>query len=434
MKVELRIESLVHGGEGLARSLGRVVFVPGAAPGDLVEAELREADGGRFTRANLLRVLAPGPVRVPAPCPIVDRCGGCPVQHVGSVAQQECKRALVEDALFRIGGFSKDSYELAPLVPSPAAFRYRRRARMHRAASGQWGFAGRASSGVVPVSECLLLEPALQALFDQVRAAAVELGGLPDVADLGLDVADTGAASLDLRTVKPPTAALRKRALALLGKVLQLRGATLGPEGAPELLGEPAIADAPGPAGLSTARFRTRADLFAQANRAATPLLIGAALEALGPAAEGRVLELFCGSGTLTLPLLSRARSVLGVEFAAASLALLRKSAAEAGLDGPGKIRLIAGDSAKVTQGLAASEAGTLDAVLLDPPRTGAASALRALAALRAPRLVYVSCDAPTFARDAKELVKSGYRLSRVVPFDLFPQTAHLELVATFLR
>jgi 23S rRNA (uracil1939-C5)-methyltransferase len=122
------------------------------------------------------------------------------------------------------------------------------------------------------------------------------------------------------------------------------------------------------------------------------------------------------------------------VEGAAASLALLRKSAAEARLDAPGKLRLVAGEAGKVAQGLVAEEAGRLDAALLDPPRTGAAAALPALLALRPPRIAYVSCDAPTFARDAKALAAAGYALRRVVPFDLFPQTAHLELVAELAR
>ena len=420
--MQLRIESIVHGGEGLGRAEGRVVFVPGTAPGDLVEAQLPEVSRGRFTRAALLRVLEPGAARVTAPCPIVDRCGGCPLQHVLGTAQREAKRALVEDALLRIGGFQPGSYQLGPMVASPSELRYRRRARLHRAAGGQWGFSARSHNSITPVIECLLFEPELQELADQVRAQ----GSLPDVVDLGLDISSTGGGSLDLRTEKPPSPALRERSAALLAAVPRLKGITLGVQGAPELIGDPTIADAPGPGG---ARFRTRADLFAQANRAATPLLIAAALDALGPAGQGRVLELFCGSGTLTLPLLHRAQAVTGVESSAASLALLRKSAVEAGLDAGDKLRLVAGDAALVTAGLAGAH---YHAAHLDPPRTGAAKALPALAALRPERIAYVSCDAPTFARDAKELVKLGYRLERVQPFDLFPQTAHLELVAVF--
>ena len=434
MKVQVRIDSLVHGGEGLGRTDGRVVFVPGGAPGDLVEAEVPEQPSAdRFLRGKLLRILEAGPARVLPPCPIVDRCGGCPVQHVSQAGQSAAKLDLVGDALQRIGGFERAAIELSPLVASPKPFQYRRRARLHRAQGGQWGFAGHATSQITPVAECLLYEPALQELADRVRAAAVELGGLPEVLDLGLDVSDQGSGSLDLRTEKSPTPALRKRATALLAAVRDLRGLTMGTAAAPEVIGDPVIADAPGP-DRGGARFRTRADLFAQANRSATPLLVQAALEGLGEAAQGRVLELYCGSGTFTLPLLARAGSVVAAEGSAASLSLLRKSALEVGLDQSAALQLIAGDATKIASGLAASGSEKFDGVLLDPPRTGAASVLRAITSFGARRIVYVSCDAPTFSRDAKALSQAGYRLEKVVPFDLFPQTAHLELVATFGR
>ena len=418
MNVQLRIESIVHGGEGLGRTDGRVVFVAGSAPGDLVLAELPE--GARELRGRLLSVLEPGPSRVVPPCPIVGQCGGCPLQQLGAAAQREAKAALVVDALARIGGYAAGSYRLEALVPSPLEYRYRRRARLHRGPAGSWGFSARASDRVVPVGECLLFEPGLQSFADAVRAAIAEQGGLPEVTDLGLDLSDRGAGSLDLRTARPAGAALRKRAEALLAKVPKLRGLTLGMAGAAEFLGDPVIADSPAPA-----RFRTRADLFSQANRTATPHLVRAALEALGAEANGRVLELYCGSGTFTLPLLETARHVTGVESSAASLSLLRRSATEAGLDANDKLRLIAGDAVKVALPAA-------DAVLLDPPRTGAAGLIPRLAALAPRRIVYVSCDAPSFARDAKLLAARGYRLERLTPFDLFPQTAHLELVAIF--
>jgi 23S rRNA (uracil1939-C5)-methyltransferase len=442
--VRLRVESLVHGGEGLARHEGQVVFVRGAAPGDLVEAALvgQRSREGRFLRGRVLRVLERGPARVDPPCPIVDRCGGCPVQQVSYAEQLHAKRTLVADALLRIGGIEPAPLQLAPVVPSPAQFRYRRRARLHRGPRGSWGFSsGAGGEGtVVPVAECLLFSPALESLSGAVRAQIERLGGLPDVLDLGLDTSDAGEGAVDLGTRGAPTPALRKRASELLASTPGLRGITLGPRGAGELLGDPVLVDAgAGLAGSGTVvRLRSRPDLFAQANRAAVPLLQAATLEALGEDAEGRVLELFCGAGTLTLPLLARARSVIGVEGAAAALSLLRKSAEEAGLTqnrgGEPRLRLITGDCAKVARGLVPEEAGKLSAVLLDPPRTGAPQAVRAAAAFRAPRIVYVSCDAPTLGRDAKELARHGYRLAWAVPLDLFPQTAQVEVVATFLR
>jgi len=154
------------------------------------------------------------------------------------------------------------------------------------------------------------------------------------------------------------------------------------------------------------------------------PALQREALRAVGDAE--RVLELFCGSGTLTLPLLGRGQQVTAVENAGPSLALLRRSADEARL----AVKLIAGDAPAVVRAFA----DLVDVVLLDPPRSGAVDAVRALASLAPPRIAYVSCDAPTLARDGKLLAQSGYRLVRAVPLDLFPQTAHFEVVATFQR
>ena len=409
MIAQLRIESLVHGGEGLARHEGRVVFVRGGAPGDLVEADL-QGGGTRFERTRALRVLVPGAAHVAAPCPIVDRCGGCPVQQVDYGAQLAAKTALTADALERIGGFAPGSYQLLPISPSPRRFRYRRRARLHRGKRGAWGFKG--DEGVVPVEECLLFEEPLQKLADALRRE-----DLPGVVDLGLDTSAAGKGAVDLRTAGPPSPALRKRARELAGGLV--KGATLGSE----VAGDPVlIDDYPG------FRLRSRPDVFSQANRSMVPALQAAALAALGEAASGRVLELFCGSGTLTLPLLLRAQSVVGVESAGPSVQLLRRSADETA-GASAKLRLVAGDAAEVLPGLP----GPFDAALLDPPRTGAADAVRALAGRRIPRIAYVSCDAPTLARDAKLLREAGYQLISAHPLDLFPQTAHFEVVAAFV-
>jgi len=175
--------------------------------------------------------------------------------------------------------------------------------------------------------------------------------------------------------------------------------------------------------------LRSRPDVFSQANRSMVPALQSAALAALGEAVSGRILELFCGSGTLTLPLLLRAQSVVGVESAGPSLQLLRRSADEIA-GAAGKLRLVAGDAAEALPGLP----GPFDAALLDPPRTGAAEAVRALAKHGIPRIAYVSCDAPTLARDARLLRERGYVLESARPLDLFPQTAHFEVVAAFSR
>jgi len=233
---------------------------------------------------------------------------------------------------------------------------------MHRAGQGRWGFAQAGESGVYPVGQCLLFEPELQQLADLVRGA----GDLPGVADLGLLSGSSGKGAIDLHGEITP--GLRKRAEKLLS-LEQVKGVTLSgtpssarahgvptfassgtpcsarANGVPifELLGDPVIADPPLPNG---ARLRARPDTFTQANRSMVPLLQAEVLRAVGDAP--RVLELFCGSGTLTLPLLGGGRSVTAVESAGPALALLRRSADEAGL----AVHLIAGDAAEIARGL----------------------------------------------------------------------------------
>ena len=399
--MKLRAESLAHGGDTIAKSEdGRVVFLKGAAPGDLVEAEVTQ-DDGRFLRARTLQVLEAGAARVLPPCEFVQTCGGCPIQQIDYAAQLQAKRLLTVDALERIGGFARDSYELHDIVASPKQLHYRRRARMHRAGRGKWGFAQAGTAHVEPIPRCLLFEPLVQQLADLLE----DLPGVTDVAIL----AGEKSGALDLH------GGARKQAEALAQHRL-IKGVTF--DGA--VVGDPVIADAALPNG---ARPRFRPDTFAQANRSMVPLLQAEVSQLLQGSSQ--LLELFCGSGTLTLPLLGE-RTVTAVESAGPSLALLRKSADEAGL----KVKLVAGDAAKVAKSLD----GPFDAALIDPPRTGAAEAVKALAAKKIPRIVYVSCDAPTLARDGKLLAQQGYKLLQATPLDLFPQTAHFEVVALFVR
>ncbi|HEY2027679.1 MAG TPA: TRAM domain-containing protein [Myxococcales bacterium] len=391
-------QGLVHGGDTLARlDDGRVVFLQGAAPGDTVEAEVFE-DSGRFLRARALRVLSSGPSRVSAPCEFLPRCGGCPVQQIAYAEQLRGKEALAADALERIGGFARGSYALRPIVESPKQFNYRRRARLHRARGG-WGFAQAGTVQIEPVARCLLFEPLLQTLADL-------LGDLPGATDVAILAGEKNGA-LDVH------GKVSRKHLEELARHRLIKGVTSG--GA--MIGDPVIVDQPLANG---ARLRSRPDTFAQANRSLVPALQGEVLRLLQ--GSERVLELYCGSGTLTLPLLGNGRTVTAVESAGPSLLLLRKSADEAGLP----VRLIAGDAAKV------SLEGSFDAALIDPPRTGAAEAVNKLAAMKLPRVVYVSCDAPTLARDGKMLAQRGYKLVEATPLDLFPQTAHFEVVALF--
>lgn len=416
MEKTLRIESLVHGGEGLARDEGRVVFVPLVAAGDLVRVRLGEARGGTL-HAELLEVLEPGPSRVKPDCPHVGSCGGCDRQQVALAAQEEAKAQAVADALVRIGGLTSAS--VRPLVPSPRPVRYRRRLRAQLVGDG-WGFSMRQSHRAVRVPACLLVEEEVEALANRL-APALKRAGLPALESFGVDwTAGRGAAHLVLQAAPTPT--VQARAARLLSQVAGLRGLVLsGPAGATAQVGDPVLIDP------DQARLRVRPDLFAQANRLGARAMAAHVAATVAPGA--RVLELFAGAGTLTLGLAARAGVLVATEGEGPSLPLLRAALEENGF----KARLIGGPARRVVDGLAA-EGVAFDHVVLDPPRAGAKETLAGLVKLAPGRITYVSCDPATFARDAAVLVGAGYWLETTTPYDLFPHTHHVELVATFAR
>lgn len=410
------IEQLVAGGDGLARDDAGVVFVPLVAPGDRVRIEIEPGKGTR--RGRLLEVLDPGPSRVTPPCPLVGTCGGCDLQHVEPGAQGAAKFAIVRESLVRLGGFRDPP--MRPLVASPKAFRYRRRMKAHLAKGG-WGFSQRASNRVVPVPACLLVEERVEEFATDVAAGLREVG-LAGSPAFSVDLSDAGLGAVHLELASEPTMGELARASKLVRGIKGLRGVVLtGPEGKPKVAGDPVLVEA------GHRRLRVRPDLFAQANRLGARLLAEAVAETVAPGA--RVLELFAGSGTLSLGIAERAASLVATEGDGPALDLLKLAASELGRP----VRTIAGPAKRVAEGLAA-EATAFDHVVLDPPRIGAKDVMPAIVKIASPRITYVSCDPATFARDAQTLVRAGWSLEAVTPFDLFPHTHHVELVATFSR
>lgn len=424
MERDLTIETLVAGGEGLARSEGRVVLVPLVVPGDRVRVGPGTVRGG-VERAELRQVLEPGADRVVPSCALAGTCGGCDWQQVGLGAQQRAKEAIVREALGRIGGL--DVGALRPLVPSPLPRRYRRRLRAHLTPTG-WGFTRRGSHELVPVPACELVEAGVERLAHAVSDALHEGLGLGALRTFAIDADEAGArGAVHLELVKAPEPKARGRVERLLARVPALQGAVVtggeapGRRPASLVVGQPVMVDE------GHRRLRVRPDLFAQANRMGARKLADAVGEGIEPGE--RVLELFAGAGTLSLAIAERAGEFLATEGDGPALELLRASLRERGL----QARLVSGPAARVTDGLA-REGERFDHVVLDPPRTGARDVIGAIGKLAPRRITYVSCDPATFARDAGQLVRLGWRLEEVVPYDLFPHTHHVELVARLGR
>jgi 23S rRNA (uracil1939-C5)-methyltransferase len=414
------VERLAAGGDGVGHVGEKVVFVPYAAPGDLAEIEIVE-DRKTWCRARLVRVLRPSPDRVDPPCPVFGACGGCDWQHLAYPAQLAAKRAIVEDALRRIGRLAPPP--AAPTLASPRAYGYRHRARLHaahRRGATRFGFFRSRSHDVVAVDDCPVLHPGLaavlRALGDAARRHPADFAA---VAEVRADADWEGKkVRVTLRGADEAPLALAPAAAAALVDAAAAAGVRA-------LLGDAAAE--PLALGPGADALETTGETFTQINLGQNAALVAAALDAaaIGPGAA--VLDLFCGLGNLSLPAAARGARVLGVDLDGPAVAQAEANARRLGRDAS----FVRGDAAAVARELAGA-GRRFDVVLLNPPRAGARAAVEAVAALAPARVVMVSCDPATLARDAAALAAAGLPPAALAPVDLFPQTAHVETVARF--
>jgi len=383
-QVEVSVEKLVAGGDGLARVDGIPIFVPRSAPGDRLRVRLveRRPDYGR---AEIVELLEPGPGRREAPCPYFADCGGCQLQHIEDALQVRYKAEAVVETLSRVGGVAAPpSLE----VVAGEAWAYRLRTQLHtgRDAQGrlQVGYFARGSNTLVPVQVCPILDPALEA---QIPLLPERLGDADDVPSrLDLLVGDAG-----------------------------------------EVSAAPLVGDLPhGEVPLTVGDFTYRLDArcFFQAHRRLVAKLVAAAVGAW----EGKTaVDLYAGVGLFTLPLGRLYGTVTAVEADRVSARYARGNAKRH------RLPHVAVVPQAVESWVGQLPSG-LDRVVVDPPRDGLASPVRKALLLRLPeRITYVSCHAATLARDLRELL-TRYRLESLALFDLFPQSGHMESVAQLVR
>ncbi|MEM9176366.1 MAG: class I SAM-dependent RNA methyltransferase [Myxococcota bacterium] len=398
----VEVESLSSGGDGVARLQdGRVVFVAGGVPGDRVVLDVVE-EKKRFAKARIAEVLQAGPGRVEARCPHFGTCGGCLWQHVAYDVQLEAKRRVVSDALERIGGL--DLPERIGIVPSPSPYGYRGRARFVECEDGV-GYRVRGGAGAQAVETCPVLVPGAEAaLVERGRLARASDG--PRARRTREWVVTTGSDGASIVT----PGGTRKKARGRTGSArhvrLEVAGSTLWVSG----------------------------DSFVQGNvllwEALVESVVAACLgEDLGPGA--RFVELHAGAGFFTLPLAEAGLFGCAIESAPSAVDDLRGNLA--GTAHARSVEVVAG-RAETRRDLARRFAGA-DLALVDPPRTGLEPPVcEALVASGPRRLVYLSCDPGTLARDLAMLTRAGYVLAAVQAFDLFPQTPHVETLTTLER
>jgi 23S rRNA (uracil1939-C5)-methyltransferase len=435
-ELELRVDGLAHGGNGVARHDGYVVFVAGGIPGDRVRAVLtkRKRDYGE---ARVLDVLEPSADRI---APAADH-PGAPWQVMSYAKQLEHKHAQVGDALRRIG---KLDVEVEPIAPAVQEWRYRNKAEF----SFGTGPEGELELGFHPAGRWYEVAPMADCLLVSERADAARRAVLAWARDQGLTALDRRSREGLLRNLVVRegrrTGQLQVRLVLGDGEIDeqslsaavecdglfvtrtdQLAETTLG--GVTHLVaGAPALEEE-----LAGLQFRISPYAFFQTNTEMAERLYAVAAEFADLKGYERVYDLYCGIGTIGLTLASRAGEVWGLEVIGEAVEDARRSARENGI---ANVRFVAGDTRLALRALV-EEAGRPDVVVLDPPRAGlSAKVVRRVLEAAPKRIVYVSCNPTTLAPNAAQLVEAGYTLGRLRPVDMFPQTPHIECVAVFDR
>jgi len=378
---EIEIERVVPGGDGLGRIDGAVCLVPYGLPGDRLNIGEPSRRGG-VLRAEIARVVAPSPHRASAACPVFGVCGGCTWLHFAYPAQAEAKRAMVADCFRRIA-----RCEVAPGWIEDVSLRlgYRTRATF-RGRKGRYGFLEARSHNVIDIAACPLCHPRLNEALAVLRALGLEGEFEVTVNPEGTDTLVWARDHVDeLRSVfrQTSTPSDRRRYQFLF-------------DGAPVVCGS-----------------------FAQSSLLLNRFLVQRVHEAIG--AGENLLDLYCGSGNFSLGLM-KSRTLLGLDHNSAAIAAAQAIA-------PGHYDT--GDEGVFVRAIGSR---AWNAILLDPPREGAKAIMPALAGCRAERIVYVSCDPATLARDAKVMFDAGWTLASLDAVDMFPNTHHVECVAVFTR
>ena len=445
-ELELHVDSLAYGGNGVARLNGFVVFVRRGLPGDTVRARVTKVKRG-YAEATATEVLAPSPDRTDAPCKhYYEGCGGCRFQDLRYEAQVAAKEAQVRDALVRIGGIAEPPLE--PILPAEEQFHYRNKleysfTQTQRGAALGFHRAGRWDE-VLEVDRCWLTTDLGNGIRDAVRDWAQEeaLPPFDQEAQRGYlrhlvvrEGRNTGHALVQLVTA-PGDLQGADRLVAALREFPEVRSIHWAVNDSPAevtnlptnlLWGDEAIEEE-----LLGLRFRVRPNAFLQTNTRMAELLYDLAIEYAELTGSETVYDLYCGIGTIGLAMAGHALTVWGVEANEESVACAIENA---GLNSITNAAFFAGDVGASLEELA-ERAGRPDVAVVDPPRAGlSGKALRRLARLEAPRIVYVSCNPTTLAGNVKDLAGEwGYTLRRVKPVDMFPHTPHVESVALLTK
>ena len=399
--LDVKLDKLVYGGEAMGRlEDGRAVFVPYALPDEKVRVRMVEEKRGHV-RAELVEVLEASLERIAPRCRHFGECGGCHYQHLDYETQLAVKRQVLVEQFQRIAGI--DDPPVEAVVPSPAKWHYRNAVQFSQTEDGRLGYQAARSHAVVAISECFLPEEGINALWPQLNLEPV-----PGLKRIELRQADNGGMLvLEGEDELPPEMELE----------LPISAVYLSPERGPMIM----AGDEFGIIEILGRPFSFNAGSFFQVNTTQAEAMVKHVLDLLPLTAETTALDVYCGVGLFSAFMAPRVKQLIGIEaspLACEDFAI--------NLDAFDNVVLYQDEAEKVLPTLEVQA----DVVVVDPPRAGIKpQALDALVEMGAETLVYVSCDPATLCRDVKRLLAAGYRLERITPFDLFPQTYHIETV-----
>jgi 23S rRNA (uracil1939-C5)-methyltransferase len=427
--ISIPIEKLVDGGAGLGRWEGRVVFVPGVCPGEEVSARITLVKKG-YAEAALESVEKPSPDRVTPPCPVFGTCGGCQWQQLSDPAQLQAKIGILRENLRRIGKL--EAPDLLPPIPSPRGFEYRTRIQLRTdftKSRSTLGFYEEKTHRIVPIETCLIAHPILNRALATLRTLFSDQAERPPgLTDIHLHLA-RATGELLVRFFagdKPP-----ERIESFFKNFADAMPETVGQvytssNGRRRVRGRDYLVDR-----FKEVPFRISDRSFAQVNSDLIEPLIDTVRTFVQPTRIESILELYCGIGTFGIFLAREASALTAFDENEVAVEDANHNAIQQGLT---NCRFTAKPVEQAVRDLV-NEKKMFDCVIMDPPREGVnRKTLALLIRLNPSRIVYVSCDPATLARDLKILTDSGYRPGRIQPVDLFPQTYHLEAVAELIK
>jgi 23S rRNA (uracil1939-C5)-methyltransferase len=426
---EMTIERMGHDGRGIAYWNQKTCFVEGALTGEKVTARL-VANHPRYAEARVDQIIEASTDRIAAECKHYAECGGCQLQHAPAATQLAIKQAAVFEQLERWAN-AKPKKTLDAIV-SPA-YGYRRSARLaidERGESFLLGFRQTNSHQLVNIDECAVLVPSLSQLIKPLHNLLANLSTKKAISHVDLLAADkTLIVFRQLESLSDQD----YQQVSTFAKNHDCE-ICLQPNRSPELINLQQQAIDPR-LFYSLEKFQLKIGFhpldFIQVNAEVNEKMVAQALSLLDVKPDETVLDLFCGIGNFTLPIATQARRVIGIEGQECMVLRGRENAQRLGIE---NAEFFAADLEKMGVPRLRQLCGPLDAVLLDPPRDGAKTSVGLIAQLSPKRVVYVSCNPATLARDTKELLAAGYQLSALGVMDMFPQTAHVESMALFVR